>query len=106
MPGFSAARRVCAALLGVKDMKFSKMGLLGLAVVAVLAWGANADAGTLTYKFGFDQTNYKVAAGGTVNVGVYLQETGSTGDPFVLAPTGVGLTGPGVTVTYPSGGVA
>src|ERR1035437_6033805 len=106
MPGFSAARRVCAALLGVKDMKFSKMGLLGLAVVAVLAWGANADAGTLTYKFGFDHTKYNVAERGTVNVDVYLQETGSSGDPFVLAPPGVGLPGTGVPVTYPSGGVA
>lgn len=86
-------------------MKIPKFAVGAIVGIALLLSSQTAKA-ALSYAYTFDQSTYNVAANATVNVEVFLQETGANGDPFVLAPSGVGLTGTGVTVSYPSGGVA
>lgn len=49
-----------------------------IALTALLAGLAAATPARAAYFFSFDQANYQVAAGGTVNVSVYLSETGTS----------------------------
>jgi len=72
--------------------------VVGVCLLLGLAGPVWADS--LTYAYVFGQGNYWVAPGGTVSVDVYLTETGLPNDPFVLMPTGVGLSGTGVRLNY------
>ena len=69
-------------------------------MVPVLLCGASPVRAELVYGFSFGRSNYNVALGGTVDVAVYLNESGSSADPFVLAPGGVGLSGTGLRLNY------
>lgn len=78
--------------------------IYGLIIVCALS-PDSANAG-LVFSFQFDQSNYNVSPGGTVDVGVILRQSGTadTGETNVLGGTGaVGMTGTGVLVTYPTG---
>ncbi len=65
-----------------------------------ILWAAAAFAGSVSYQYAFDQTNYIVAPNGTVNVGVYLVETVDSGGVSVLSSSGVGMSGAGVQVYF------
>jgi hypothetical protein len=65
--------------------------------MAVLVWCGSAQAGPV-YSYLFDQSNYTVAAGGTVLVKVSLQEDTSTGGPSLLSTEG--LISAGVRVDF------
>lgn len=73
--------------------------------LAILLAVSPAHAGLL-YSYSTDRPAYNVNTGGTIGVQVFLNETGSPGDPFVLAPGGDGLFSTGVRLNYPSSAVA
>jgi len=67
--------------------------------MCVVVWCAGSLAlASPIYQFAFDQANYNVAPGGTVNVIVYLKETPGLGTS-VLDTGGVGMFGAGVVLT-------
>ena len=73
----------------------------GFGVVLTWFFWALPSHAELIYSFSFDQPSYTVAQGGSLAVQVFLNETGASGDPFVLAPGGVGMFGTGVRLDYP-----
>ena len=79
---------------------------LGLTIVLgswLLAPGAT-QAGA-AYSFAFDQPTYTVSSGdGTVTVGVYLEETDTSGSPSTPVLYSTGLTQGGVELAYGGGG--
>jgi len=77
-------------------------------LVAALALLVNAQAARagLLLSFVFDQSNYVVAPNGTVDVGIFLRQTGTpaAGETNVLGGFGaVGMTGTGVRISFPTG---
>lgn len=74
----------------------------GIWVGLVLLFGAGPARANLLYTFATDQPVYNVVAGGTIKVQVFLDETGSPGDPFVLALSGDGMFSTGVRLLYPA----
>jgi len=79
---------------------------IGLGIgIALLTGGGTANA-DLGFSFQFDQSNYVVSPGGQVAVEVFLRQTGTpgAGETNVLGGSGaVGVTGTGVTITFPVG---
>ncbi len=79
---------------------------VGLGIgVALLVGVETADAG-FDFSFNFDQPDYIVPPGGTVNARVFLRQTGvpDVGQVNILGGTGaVGMTGTGVRVTFGTG---
>lgn len=79
---------------------------IGLGIgIALLTGGGTANA-DLVFAFQFDQSNYVASPGGQVAIEVFLRQTGTpgAGETNVLGGSGaVGVTGTGVTITFPVG---
>lgn len=81
--------------------------LATLAVGLAALLGAGPAHAELVYGYSFDKSSYTVGLGGTVDVSVYLTETGGSGDSFVLdSANGVGMLGTGVRLSYGAGTLA
>jgi hypothetical protein len=75
----------------VQEIAAMRKLCLALTAAAIFLPASAADAG---YAFGFDQASYLAAPGGTIDVSVYLQETGAS------SLVTDGLTGAGVAVRF------
>jgi len=79
---------------------------IGLGIGFVLLSGARAAHADLIFSFEFDRTNYVAAPGGSVDVQVFLRQTGTAdaGQTNILGgPGAVGMVGTGVLVTFGTG---
>lgn len=75
--------------------------LLVLCVVGVVLLSARAATAAVVSSFVFDQADYLVAPGATVNVNVYWQQAVTGGESSVLAPSsGIGMYAQGVQVRW------